>query len=81
MSAFLLTELFAIKKGFTTARTSRPDTYRAANMILRYVCMFVCSKVRKLNSKTPYGNAWTMWLRESKMEKNSNILKILLLGT
>jgi len=36
MSAFLLTELFAIKKGFTTARTARPDTYRAANMILRF---------------------------------------------
>ncbi|XP_023336867.1 guanine nucleotide-binding protein-like 1 [Eurytemora carolleeae] len=35
-SAFLICEAFAVKKGFTTARTSRPDSYRAANMILRF---------------------------------------------
>eukprot|EP00088_Acartia_fossae_P037123 TRINITY_DN3830_c0_g1_i1.p1 TRINITY_DN3830_c0_g1~~TRINITY_DN3830_c0_g1_i1.p1 ORF type:complete len:607 (+),score=119.09 TRINITY_DN3830_c0_g1_i1:46-1866(+) len=35
-TAFLICEQFAVKKGFVTARTSRPDTYRAANMILRF---------------------------------------------
>jgi len=35
-TAFMICEQFAFKKGFVTARTSRPDTYRAANMILRF---------------------------------------------
>jgi ribosome biogenesis GTPase A len=34
-SALAICEAFAIQKGFFTAKGSRPDTYRAANLILR----------------------------------------------
>ena len=41
--------LFFLRKGFVTARTSRPDTFRAANLLLRYSISGYCSVVLALN--------------------------------
>jgi len=35
-TAYNMCEAWALKKGFLTARTGRPDAYRGANMILRF---------------------------------------------
>ncbi|KAJ3226402.1 Guanine nucleotide-binding-like protein 1 [Clydaea vesicula] len=37
-SAWKICEEFALKKGFLTSKSGRPDTYRAANLILRLCC-------------------------------------------
>ncbi|EPZ36147.1 P-loop containing nucleoside triphosphate hydrolase protein [Rozella allomycis CSF55] len=49
-SAYAICEAFALSKGFFTARASRPDVYRAANMILRWT-----SEGRLLLSFKPKG--------------------------
>ncbi|TPX60128.1 hypothetical protein PhCBS80983_g01995 [Powellomyces hirtus] len=58
-SAWKICEAFALQRGFMTARASRPDVYRAANMILR-----MCADGRILLSFKPKGFAEGRWSQD-----------------
>ncbi|KAJ3015697.1 Guanine nucleotide-binding-like protein 1 [Thoreauomyces humboldtii] len=55
-SAWKMCEAFALQRGFMTARASRPDVYRSANMILR-----MCADGRILLSSKPEGFGEGKW--------------------
>ncbi|KAI8820464.1 uncharacterized protein EV422DRAFT_71133 [Fimicolochytrium jonesii] len=69
-SAWQICEAFAYQRGFLTARTSRPDVYRAANLILR---MCVDGKIRLVFK--PKGFKEGLWNSSKPSDSDSYVVQ------